>query len=226
MEDIRSRATWDRARQDHKQAQLEREAASKFVPVWDKLLSEPAKSSLLTLFLKEVEKEAKVKPNSDQAVEFIRSQAKDGSARSTRPPGKSGETGKRRRTQPVTHYPPPPTVRNTSRQASFTFRGQTQEFRTGNELLGALFTMFAKMDSYFCRTYSETYLGRSKKYVAQTREELHPTNPNLRQALPLPGGWWISTHCSNAQKMQRIREACVLLNLEFGRDLVVNLPNA
>ncbi len=237
MENIRSQTTWEWVRQDHKQAKLERKAASKFVPVWDKLLSEPAKSSLLDLFLKEVEKEAKTQPNSEQAAAFIREQALSRKAMPPTPPknqerlGNSGTHNPQQPHHPTRKSNPPPQIvkpdkKNTSRQASFTFRGQTQEFRSGNELLGTLFTMFAEMDPYFCRRYSETHLGRSKKYVAQTREELHPTNPNLRQALPLPGGWWISTLCSNAQKMQRIREACSLLNLEFGRDLVVNLPNA
>ena len=235
MEDVRSQEAWERATQDYKQAWLEKQAESEFADVWEQLLLEP-EPLLLDLFLEEVEKKTRgVKPNPEQAAVFIRRHAVGGEV--PPPRTKSRETGQQRHTQPSTTpsphrkpNPPPQTVKpdkkNTSRQASFTFRGQTQVFRSGNELLGTLFTMFAKMDPYFCAKYSETYLGRKKKYVARTKEELNPERPDLRTALPLPGGWWISTYCSNAQKMQRIREACSLLNLEFGKELVVNLPNA
>ena len=43
-------------------------------------------------------------------------------------------------------------------------------------------------------------------------------------SLPLPDGWWLATHCSNGDKMGRIRKACQVAGLEFGRDLVVRIP--
>ena len=237
IQDVKSEAARKQAEKDYEEALGRKRAALKFEAVWRRLLSEPAESLLLDLFLEEVEKEMGVRPDLEQAAAFIRKQAMGGGIIPTTPKAKSGVVGKQQPDQPATspstHWKPNPATpiaipgkRNVSRQASFTFRGQTQTFNSGNELLGTLFSMFAEMDPYFCRRYSETYRGRKKKYVAKTREELNPERPDLRHALPLPGGWWIATHCSNKQKMQWIRKACYLLDLEFGRDLVVNLPNA
>ncbi len=237
MGSVRSHKARKQAAEDYEKAWFQKQAVSKFETVWRRLLSEPAESLLLDLFLEEVEKEMGTRPDAEQAVAFIRKQAMGGGTIPTMSKAKSEAVGKQRHNQPATspstHWkpnPPPPIaipgIRNTSRQSSFTFRGQTQAFNSANELLGALFSMFAEMDPYFCRKYSERYNGRTKKYVAKTQEELNPGRPDLRNALPLPGGWYISTHCSNKQKMQWIRKACSLLDLEFGRDLVVNLPNA
>ena len=81
------------------------------------------------------------------------------------------------------------------------------------------------MDPEFCRRFSERCAGRVRKYVARSKEELYPRSPSLQnQALPLPGGWWVATHSSNTAKLKRIEQACEVAGLEFGRDVVVEIP--
>ena len=75
MEDVKSQAARKHAEKDYEEVRLQKQASSRFKSVWHKLLLEPATSLLLDLFLEEVEKETGVRPNSEQAVEFIRNQA-------------------------------------------------------------------------------------------------------------------------------------------------------
>ncbi len=124
---------------------------------------------------------------------------------------------------PIPPKPPPPPP-NTEEQFSFTFRERKETFTAGSKLIGAVFSLFASMDPDFCRQYSEKYHGRDRKYVAQTKEELYPGKPGRQEAQPLPGGWWLGTHSGSEQKLQRIKEACQLAGLEFGRDLKVEMP--
>ena len=123
---------------------------------------------------------------------------------------------------------PPPSVPPSTESAgvpSFTFEGRTETFSTGAKLLAAVFSTFASMDSDFCRRYSERYTGRVRKYVARSKEELYPGNSRFHSSvLPLPGGWMVATHCSSAEKVKRIKQACEVIGLEFGRDVVVELP--
>jgi len=77
METVKSQAARKCAEKDYEEVRLQKQASSKFQSVWHKLLLEPSASLLLDLFLEEVQKETRVRPNSEQAVEFIRRQVMD-----------------------------------------------------------------------------------------------------------------------------------------------------
>lgn len=222
MEDVKSGAVRKRAEQDWERAWNQQEAALKFASVWNRLVLEP-EPLLLDLFMEEVEKETRVKPDPERAAAFIRRYAVGGEATPVTPPTKSRGAGKQRPNRTQTSQA---IRRNSRRQSSFTFQGQTQTFAKGVQVFVAVFEIFAEMDPDFCRRYSERYYGRSRKYVARTKEELFPTKPELRRtaAERLPGGWWLGTNLGNAQKKDRIKEACQVMGLEFGQDLQVEIP--
>ena len=214
MEAVKSQGARKRAAQDYEEAWFQKQAASKFASVWNKLLSEP-EPLLLKLFSEEVESVTGVRPDPELAALFIRDRAIGGRV-SPMAPGENRSAGN-----------PSPYPRHSPRKkaSSFIFRGRSETFSTGAKLLGAVFSMFAEMDPDFCRRYSENYYGRSRKYVARSREELYPGSLHLlSEALPLPSGWYIATNISNRGKMQRIREACKVMGLKLGRDLVVEIP--
>ena len=52
---------------------------------------------------------------------------------------------------------------------SFKLDGQETRFKTGKELMVAIFCKFAERDPTFCRRYSEQEYGRSRKYVARVK---------------------------------------------------------
>ena len=217
VEAVKSQTARKRAEQDYEARYFQQQAASKYASVWRKLLSRP-EPRLLDLFTKAVESATEVRPDRERAAEFIRRQAIGGAV-----------TPKAEQVKPARAKPkPPPSVPPSTKSSgvpSFTFQGRTETFSTGAKLLAAVFSTFASMDRDFCRRYSERYTGRVRKYVARNSEELYPGNSRFRSyVLPLPGGWMVATHCSSAAKVKRIEQACEVIGLEFGRDVVVELP--
>lgn len=218
LDDVQSQTARKRAEQDYEAARFQKQAASKYASVWRKLLSGP-EPLLLELFSEEVESATGVRPDPELAAEFIRGHAYGGVVASKTARSKS--IGRKPKVKP----PATSHSAKTSAMPSFTYQGKTQTFKSGAKLLGAVFSRLASMDPGFCERYSERYSGRVRKYVARSKEELHPGKPELRKsALPLPGGWWVTTHCSNTEKLKRIKQACGLVGLEFGRDVVVEIP--
>lgn len=226
IKDVRSKVAKKRAERDYEEARSRIEAASKFAFVWHKLLSEPAKSLLLDVFLEEVEKEMGARPDPEQAAAFIRRQSVGGDSTLATPTGKPVGGGITRppRPEPPENGRLPFNGPHAPKQHSFTFQGRTKEFKKAVDLFENVFHTFASMDPDFCKRYSERYYGKKLKYVARTKEELYPTDPHLRRAARLlPGGWWLGTNVSNRGKIDRIKQACHVMGLKFGQDLMVEM---
>ena len=188
--EVRSGEARNRAERQYDAARREKEAESKYVPVWQKLLSGP-EPLLLDLFLEEVEQAAGVRPDSSHATKFIRDQVR------AKPP-----TRERKRRERTADGQP---------RHSFTFRGQTETFETAKQLMAAIFVKLAAEDSTFCERYSERG-GMSKSRPA-------------RAPISLPGGWWVSAGLSNSNKIARIKKACEVAGLVWGKDLVVDMAS-
>ena len=203
------------AERDYEEFRRQKEAASNYASVWRRLLTGPD-PLLLDLFSEEVGGETGVRPEPESAARFIRRQAGAPVASKDRP--------KRTRTKRP-RVPPAPAKVGPHDPPSFTFRGETETFRSGVEVLVAVFDKLASLDPDFCRRYSEQHRGKVRRYVAESRGLLYPGRPEpAGGAHRLPGGWWLATHCSNPGKLQRIRQACEVAGLQFGRDLIVHIP--
>lgn len=111
---------------------------------------------------------------------------------------------------------------------SFTLHGETQRFRTGADLMTAIFTAFAKRDPAFCERFGQRHRGAKLIYVARRPNDLYPEHPHLVKsaARKLPGGYFLGTHMGRAKKEQLIRVACEVAGVSFGRDLTIELPVA
>lgn len=208
-EEVLSGKGLKRAWRDYEAAWLQDEAASKYASVWRKLLSEPD-PSLLELFLEEVRQETEVEPDRTRAAGFLRAQA----GLAAKPSGQSDDGGTRR-------------VQESSSkgQPSLTLRGQSETFKSSAQVLIAIFEKLASEDPEFCERFSKKFHGRTRRYVAKTKAQLYPDTPHLEKlSHPLPGGWWLATHLGNRTKVRRIKQACKVAGLEFGRDLVVHIP--
>ena len=96
--DVQSGEARNRAQRDYEAARQKKEAASKYVSVWRKLLSGP-ESLLLDLFREEVEQVTGVRPDRAGAAEFIRAQAPIAAELPARP---RAATGAKRKLAPET----------------------------------------------------------------------------------------------------------------------------
>ncbi|WP_417479299.1 hypothetical protein [Maricaulis maris] len=66
--------------------------------------------------------------------------------------------------------------------------------------------------------------GRGRRIVAADRETLYTRSPELaKMAEKLTGDWYVDVNLSKEQKLSRLRTACRITGLEFGKDLVVDL---
>ena len=205
-----------RAERDYEAFRRQKEAASNYASVWRRLLAGPD-ALLLDLFSEEVGNETGVRPEPESAARFIR---RTSSGRG-RPAGEArkGPEPKRRK------VPPAPARAGPHDPPSLMFRGETETFKSGVEVLVAVFDKLASLDPDFCRRYSEQHRGKVRRYVAESRGLLYPGRPEPAGAAHrLPGGWWLGTHCSNPGKVQRIRKACEVAGLKFGRDVIVHIP--
>ena len=204
-----------RAERDYNALRRQKEVASNYASVWGRLLAGPD-PALLDLFSEKVGKETGVRPEPDSAARFIRRQLQT--------PVASRGGPQRTRTKPRKQVRAPVRTGPTD-PPSLTFRGETETFRSGREVLVAVFDKFASLDPDFCRRYSEQHRGKVRRYVAESRTLLYPGRPEpAGGAHRLPGGWWLATHCSNPGKVQRIRKACEVAGFKFGRDLIVHIP--
>ena len=209
-----------RAEHDYEAARFQKEAASRFASVWRKLLAGP-EPLLLDLFSEEVENATSVRPDPKRAAEFIRDQARMGGV----PTGAPKRKPLKRVVQDAPSPVPKPRSTDAAGAPSFTFQGQTETFSNAAQVFAAVFRELASRDSGFCKRYSEQHSGRVRKYVARSRDQLYPGKPRFETfSRPLPGGWWLATHCSNRDKLRRIERACQVAGVDFGHDLKVHMP--
>ena len=202
------------AERDYDAVRRQREAASNYASVWSRLLAGPH-PSLLTLFSKEVGNETGVPPERESAARFIRRQAR--AAVASQPKPKRTRT-KQRKVTPV------PTKVGSGDPPSLTFRGETETFKSGAEVMVAVFDKLASLDPDFCKRYSEQHSGKKRRYVARSRDLLYPGRPQPAASHRLPGGWWLATHCDNPSKVKRIMRACEVAGFKFGRDAIIHIP--
>ena len=213
---VKSGEAHRRAQKDCKAEQLKRQAATKFSSVWNKLLLDPD-PSLVELFEKKVETASGVRPARQHMVTFIREQ-------------RAERTSPRPVTQPrprsLKSAQPDPGGGKGMAAFSFKLDGQETTCKNGKELVVKIFSKFAERDPIFCKRFAEQESGRRRNYVARSKEDLYPGHPEhlINDAFELPGGWWIGTHSSNAQKMKWIRKACEVAGIKFAHDIIVCMP--
>lgn len=68
--------------------------------------------------------------------------------------------------------------------------------------------------------------GTSRNHIARTTAEIYPSRPDLARAEEFAPGWLVGLNIANREKIGIMREACRVFNIEFGRDVIVSLPNA
>ncbi len=67
--------------------------------------------------------------------------------------------------------------------------------------------------------------GRSRRFVARTKEELYPGREDLAQdhSYEFRPGWWIGTNYGVQQMNGIIEKACDVAGLRFGTDVKTKL---
>ena len=222
FETVRAGEAHRRAHDDYYAFRQQSEAAANFEVVWAELLREPPEV-LKDWFCEEVERTSGVRPDLRRVEEFIRGQGSKSSPRRSQTV-KTSEVPTELTLERSEAFSKPTKGRQ-GKEFSFTFRGQTEWFRNGKELLVGVFERLLQEDDRFCEKLEPDLKGRTRQYLARSKPALYPNDPTLAetQSAPLSNGWWLGTNSSSSLKRGQIQTACKTAGIKFGKDLIVKL---
>ncbi len=226
FETVRAGEAHRRAYDDYYAFRQQSEAIASFEAVWAELLREPPQI-LKDWFCENVERKSGVRPDLPRVEDFIRGQGSEADAVHDIQTSATPSSG-HSRTVKISAVPTKQTQNAKSRQGKeylFIFRGQTERFRNGRDLLVGVFERLLQEEELFYEKLEPRLKGRKRQYLAHGPYALYPSNPNLvkTQAAPLSGGWWLGTNSSTPQKRNQIQIACQVADIKFGKDLIVKL---
>jgi predicted type IV restriction endonuclease len=212
-EAVRSGQAIEAARKDYRNAARMRRAQKTLPDAWDKLV-EAEDDILIDLISEKVEDLCGVKPDPDAIAAFLREQTISQSEKAS--------TASRRQAR---RSAPPATSGDIPKAVGYTLDGRWHPAGSAREVLIRVFGEFAERDPSFLERFAALPKhGRKRRYLAPSREELYPGSPHLvDNAYELRAGWWLDPHASRAGIETRIKMACEVAGVEYGKDLLVNL---
>ncbi|MYE51455.1 MAG: hypothetical protein F4X81_08295, partial [Gammaproteobacteria bacterium] len=175
------------ARREHRSKARQALARQAIPEAWQRLV-EQRDELLVELVSDAVESKEGVRPDDEDVARFLAGLETSGTIRPLPP-------------RPDRPVPPPPDL-NPRAQGVVTVFGNTHPYRNAKERLVIVLRELAKRDPAFLeRCYqSESFSGRTRRYIGRHVEELYPTNAKLQKTAveSLPGGWLLGTNLSNA----------------------------
>ena len=201
FDSVRSGRSLRDVRNDYDRREERHVMRQQFEPVWKSLVAD-TESAFISVFCDEVEQRCGVRPEGAEVAEFLRSRfaAITAGSGDDRPDPPRGE-----RSGPV----------------SYELLGErSRPFNNNAELTAALFTEFAHRYPGFCEELAPRVNG-SRSVLSRRREDFH--GRAREWARNLPGGWWVNGVGTATTHLSRIREACEVVGIEYGRDLTVTL---
>jgi predicted type IV restriction endonuclease len=213
-EAVRSGQAIEAARRDYRNAARKRQAQRTLPDAWTKLI-ESEDELLIELLSDKVEDLCGVRPDTDAVAAFLRGQVP---SRNERP---RAAASRRPRRSTLTSA----AVSEVSTSCEYELYGQRRRARNARDVLIQVFRGFAERDPSFLERFAALPKhGRKRRYLARTREDLYPGSPHLvDNAYEVRPGWWIDTHASRAGIETRIKMACEVAGVQYGKDLIVNL---
>ena len=98
------------------------------------------------------------------------------------------------------------------------------EYRNAKEAMVLVLRELQRRDPNFLPRLSQhpKCRGRTRRFIAQSPEELYPDPRHQNMNESLPGGWFVATDNGSAQKKEFIEIASEVAGLKFGRDIVID----
>jgi predicted type IV restriction endonuclease len=212
-EAVRSGHAIEAARRDYRNAARKRQAQRTLPDAWTKLI-ESEDELLIELLSDKVEDLCGVKPEPDAVAAFLRKQSLAETDSLSTLPSKKPRGPAQSTTTP-----------GVPKATGLELYGQRRQARSARDVLIQVFKEFAEREPDFLERFAALPKhGRKRRYLARTREELYPDSPHLADnAHEIRPGWWIDTHASKAGIETRIKMACEVAGVQYGKDLFVNL---
>ena len=213
FERVKSGRAMKDARNDYKDASQKRQAEGAIPKAWQDIVEEPDEL-FIELLVEKTESICGFRPEVKQIKEFIVKTLIEKHiphSDTVSPPTKPSIVGSEM-TVP----------RLGSKEISYCLFGTTKTTKTAKDAYLEILRKMATRDSEFCEKLSKKIPGRTRNPLARTRREINPKRPDLtKNAVELLSGWWIDTNVSNDDKLCNLKRACEVINIEYGKDLVV-----
>ena len=196
------------ARNDYRNVARDRLIGDSMPRAWHQLLS-GSDEILVELLADKVEDICGYKPEPDVCSQFIQTKAD--------PQRAHIENGGREQQEPPSRPSP-------RQDKGFTYRGEFHSANSAREVLRRVLITFAEDDPEFLGRFAERKHGRTRRWIARSKNELNPDRPDLAEkSVELVQGWWMGTNYSRRRIEKIAKLACEVANVEIGKDLVVSL---
>lgn len=214
---VRDGSAHSDARADYQSAARQREAEKTIPRAWQDLISQPDEL-LIDLIAEKVVSLIGFRPTDEQIEAFLLAPSA-ATARSF--PAEPAVPFRRVEHSPETTKP------LGSRKVSFEFLGQKYKEQDAISALIFVLQNLAKRNSGFLDRFAKQAPGRTRNHIAKTRSEVYPGKPELETyTTEIVPGWWLGTNISNRDKDRLAKIACDVCGLKFGKDLIIEFPNA
>lgn len=221
---VRSGAAIEAAQGDYRSAAKKREAERSIPEAWRNIIDEPDEL-LMELLAEKAENICGFRPSVEQIENFIVETLIQHKPVLPTPSGPQGPkvgtrnvplpVGVARISQPV------------ARKIAYQLFGRTYSARNSKVALVEILTEMKKRDSDFYEKLSRKVQGTRRNHIARRKEEVYPERPDLAdKAIEISPGWWLGINIANREKKRILLRACEVLDIEFGKDLIIDFPNA
>jgi hypothetical protein len=108
----------------------------------------------------------------------------------------------------------------------FELNGTLHPARNARDVLVKSFVEFASRDASFLERFAALPKhGRTRRYLAQSRDELYPGRPDLVRdhSFEIKPGWWLGINLSRNSIARIVEMACEVAGLKYGVEFKVNL---
>lgn len=95
------------------------------------------------------------------------------------------------------------------------------EIGVANRTLAEVLKEFQRRDAGFMTRLASRTVGRTRRLVAQNREDLYETENQRESSLDLENGWWLRTNISTKSVRRNIELACQVAGVRFGTQLTL-----
>jgi predicted type IV restriction endonuclease len=213
----RDGSAYSDARADYQSAARQREAEKAIPRAWQELISQPDEL-LIELIAEKVVSLIGFRPIDEQIEAFLLAPSV-----TTVRPFTTERTAPLRRVElsPETQKPVG------TRKVPFQLLGQKYTEPDAISALIFVLRRLAERDSGFLESFAKQAPGRTRNHIAKTRSEVYPGKPELEAySTEIAPGWWLGTNIANREKDRLAKIACDVSGLKFGKDLVIQFPNA
>ena len=214
---VESGEAFERAQKDHQRAKQRKGAAEAIPQAWANLLADP-EAPVAALMVGEVERVSGFEADPKDLRAFLSSlRPTSGSL----PEPKSAIAERKPRKSPATS----PSGTTPLPGIGYAVGDEFIECRQGREVIEGVFSALAARDPSFAERFAEQVRGKKRAYLATSRADLFPGHPEFEpQSAEIAPGWFLSTQNSSDAKMRLIEKACRVAGLQFGDDVVVQMP--